>query len=106
MSAATRTARPPRHIPERTCIACRTKGPKREFVRIVRAEAGVEVDPSGRAPGRGAYLCNRASCWRTAETGRSLAQALRTTLSDADRARLAAFAAGLSERESEAHRDN
>ena len=48
---------PPRRLPERSCVACRTTRPKRELVRVVRAPDGsVAVDATGRAPGRGAYL--------------------------------------------------
>ena len=43
--------------PERTCVACRAKGGKRELIRVVRRPDGrVHSDPSGKAPGRGAYL--------------------------------------------------
>ena len=47
-----------RHIPQRTCVGCRTTTAKRQFVRIVRTAAGrVEVDLTGKKAGRGAYLC-------------------------------------------------
>src|ERR671916_796064 len=52
---------PLRHIPERTCVACRSPRPKRELVRVVRAPDGtVTVDDTGKKSGRGAYLCRRA----------------------------------------------
>ncbi len=66
-----------KHVPERTCVACRTARPKRHLVRIVRTpEGGVEVDKTGRRNGRGAYLCPAQECWRLARTRRSLDQAL------------------------------
>ena len=47
----------PKHVPQRTCIACRKVAGKRGLVRLVRtAEGNVEVDPSGKQAGRGAYL--------------------------------------------------
>ena len=53
-----------RHVPLRTCVACRAKTDKRRLVRIVRDASGlVAPDPTGRAPGRGAYLCPRFECW-------------------------------------------
>jgi uncharacterized protein len=54
----------PRHIPQRTCVACRTTNAKRQLVRIVRAPDGsVTIDPSGKRSGRGAYLCSTSECW-------------------------------------------
>lgn len=61
-------------------------------MRIVRAPEGtIAVDPTGRAPGRGAYLCRDASCWDAAARKRALEHALKTTI-PADVA--AALAAG------------
>jgi predicted RNA-binding protein YlxR (DUF448 family) len=83
-------------VPQRTCIACRSTSAKREFVRLVRtAEGNVEVDPSGKKAGRGAYLCTRGSCWELALKKDRLAAALRTKLSSADAEQLRAYAAGL-----------
>lgn len=74
-----------KHVPQRTCVGCRTTSSKREFVRVVRtAEGTVEVDPSGRHNGRGAYLCAQAACWHEALKRERLARALRTTVSTAD----------------------
>ena len=54
----------PKHIPQRTCIACRTVRGKRELVRIVHTEANrVEADATGKKAGRGAYLCRQRECW-------------------------------------------
>lgn len=56
-----------KHVPIRTCVACRTQRPKRELIRIVRTPEGeVHVDPTGKAKGRGAYLCPQAACWELA----------------------------------------
>jgi predicted RNA-binding protein YlxR (DUF448 family) len=65
----------------RTCVACRTERQKREFVRIVRAPDGtVSLDASGRASGRGAYLCADGSCWQSALRKSSIERALGTPL--------------------------
>lgn len=45
------------HIPERTCVACRTKAPKWELVRFVVKDREVFLDERAILPGRGAYLC-------------------------------------------------
>ncbi|PJF31197.1 MAG: DUF448 domain-containing protein [Candidatus Thermofonsia Clade 1 bacterium] len=81
-----------KHIPERTCVICRQKAAKRSLIRLVRTAEGVQVDLSGKRNGRGAYLCHQPACWQRAVQGDALAKALRTTLSDADRAYLQAAA--------------
>jgi uncharacterized protein len=86
----------PRHVPARTCVGCRQEQPKRQLVRIVRAPSGsVGVDPTGKAAGRGAYLCHRPECWATALRRGTLAGALRVALVTEDRIALEAFAAAL-----------
>jgi predicted RNA-binding protein YlxR (DUF448 family) len=77
-----------RHVPMRTCVVCREKTNKRTLVRVVRTEMGVQVDPGGKLNGRGAYLCDRASCWERAVTSDILSKALRTSLTTEDRERL------------------
>ena len=75
-----------KHIPQRTCIGCRTTSAKREFVRVVRTlEGAVVVDATAKAAGRGAYICARPECWSEAIKKDRLAHALRTTVSQADR---------------------
>lgn len=82
-------ALPARHYPQRTCIACRTERQKRDFVRIVRAPDGtVSLDTSGRAPGRGAYLCADGSCWSAALKKKQIERALGVALPADVRARL------------------
>ena len=53
------------------------------------------VDPSGKANGRGAYLCAAPSCWEVALKRGRLGQSLRTTIAEEDRLALTAYAAGL-----------
>lgn len=76
-----------RYVPQRTCVGCREVRPKRSLIRIVRTEDGVRIDPTGKAPGRGAYLHDTRSCWENALKG-SLSRALRTELTSEDRERL------------------
>ena len=73
-----------RHIPQRTCVGCREVLSKRELTRIVRSTDGVKIDPTGKAPGRGAYLHNQKSCWEASLKG-SLARALKLELSNHER---------------------
>ena len=78
-----------KHVPQRTCIGCRTTSSKRTFVRVVRTpEGAVTVDPSGKQNGRGAYICERLECWETAVTKDRLGRALHTGVSPADREEL------------------
>jgi predicted RNA-binding protein YlxR (DUF448 family) len=72
---------PIKHIPQRTCIACRKVKAKRELIRLVYIpDRGVEVDTSGKMPGRGAYLCQAQECWETGCKSGRLEHALRVTL--------------------------
>ena len=90
----------PKHVPLRTCIVCRQERGKRELVRIVRTPDGrVQVDPTGKQAGRGAYLCRARACWEAALQGQRLGGALKTTLSAEALAALRAFAAALPEKE-------
>ena len=85
-----------KHIPQRTCVGCREVLPKRSLIRIVRSPQGVQVDPTGKMAGRGAYLHNMRSCWEQGLRG-SLSQALRIELTEEEQERLTAFAVTLSE---------
>jgi uncharacterized protein len=86
----------PRHVPIRTCIACKQSKPKRELLRVVRTPDGhVLMDATGKRSGRGAYLCARLSCWQDALKKKRLEQEFEVTLSDEDRAGLEAFIATL-----------
>ena len=87
-----------KHVPARTCVVCRETRPKRELTRLVHMPEGtLQVDPGGKMPGRGAYLCPKIACWQEASRGKALVAALRVALSDEDRAMLEAHAAELSE---------
>ncbi len=82
-----------KHVPQRTCVGCRTTSGKREFVRVVRtADGAVEVDPTGRRNGRGAYLCTRPECWDEALKKDRLARALRTAVAPEAQAELQRYA--------------
>jgi predicted RNA-binding protein YlxR (DUF448 family) len=82
-----------KHIPQRTCVACRQVKSKREMVRLVRTPtAGVQIDETGKKSGRGAYLCRNACCWETALARQTLEHALKTNLTAEEKAALQAFA--------------
>jgi uncharacterized protein len=91
-----------RHIPQRTCIACREESGKRALIRIVRTPEGrVEVDSTGRANGRGAYLHPLRQCWEKALKGGTIKNALKITPAPDDVEALRAFGKALPAEESE-----
>ena len=79
-----------KHVPQRTCVGCREVMPKRKMIRIVRTADGVQVDPTSKLAGRGAYMHDRRECWERGIKG-ALAHALKTTLTSDDRIRLEEF---------------
>jgi uncharacterized protein len=61
-------------------VVCRVSTDKHDLHRIVRGPDGrVAYDPTGKAPGRGAYLCGRADCLDTAVRRRSIERALKVS---------------------------
>jgi predicted RNA-binding protein YlxR (DUF448 family) len=72
-----------KHIPQRTCVGCRETLSKRELIRIVHTAEGIRIDPTGKLPGRGAYLHNMRSCWEKGLKN-SLANALKTVFTEED----------------------
>jgi len=70
-----------RHVPQRLCVACRQMRPKRELVRVVRTPAReVRVDPTGKASGRGAYVCPSSECAEVAVREGRLEHALEMSI--------------------------
>jgi predicted RNA-binding protein YlxR (DUF448 family) len=86
----------PRHVPQRTCVACRRTTAKRDLVRIVRALPGTaEIDPTGKKPGRGAYLCRVQKCWELALKKERLDHALKVRLTPQEKEALLEYAHSL-----------
>ena len=75
--------------PERTCVGCRQRAPQRELLRVVRRPSGgAAADPSGKAPGRGAYVHRNQACVAQAMERGGMGRALKVSLSPADLATL------------------
>jgi predicted RNA-binding protein YlxR (DUF448 family) len=86
----------PKHVPQRTCIACRTTEAKRGLVRVVRTPAGrVELDATGKKNGRGAYVHESRACWDDALRKGRLGHALKVTVPEDDLKLLQEHAASL-----------
>ncbi len=67
--------------PQRTCLGCRETKNKELLIRVVRTPEGtVELDPTGRKNGRGAYLCRNAACLKKALKSKALGRALKTEI--------------------------
>jgi len=50
-------------IPQRTCIGCNSKKDKKDFIRIVKDnQNNISIDKTGKANGRGAYICDDIQC--------------------------------------------
>lgn len=65
-------------VPVRTCVSCRISSDKKSLLRIVRNPEGeVKIDLTGKAPGRGAYLCGSRRCMESALKAKKISRALR-----------------------------
>jgi hypothetical protein len=78
--------------------------PKRAMLRLVRQPEGVQVDPTGKMAGRGAYLHNVRDCWEKGLKG-PLAHALKANLTPDDLERLHQFMQTLPKDDNEAASD-
>ncbi len=75
--------------PERTCVGCRKRGAKSEFLRIVRSPAGeVSLDLDGGAAGRGCYVHPSPGCVAQVDRRGAIQRALRTGMSREEAASL------------------
>ena len=73
----------PKKIPMRQCLVCREHKPKKELIRVVRlSEGGVILDFSGKANGRGAYICPDPECLKKARKASALERSLEVPIPD------------------------
>ena len=64
-------------IPQRSCVVCRTKKDKNELIRIVRNQTNeINIDESGKKPGKGAYICDSLECLEKGIKSKALKRAL------------------------------
>ncbi len=69
--------------PERKCLGCGEMRSKRELIKVVRSKDGkVSLDPTGKAPGRGAYICRSEECLKAARKARRFEKAFSCAISD------------------------
>ncbi len=68
----------PREYPKRLCVACMQMKDKRELFRVVKTKDGtVNIDPTHKAAGRGAYICKSHECIKLAAKKKALSHALK-----------------------------
>ena len=70
-------------LPMRKCAGCGEHFAKGELIRVLRTpEGAIVLDATGRANGRGAYLCRKAECLRKARKARRLETSLDCRIPD------------------------
>ncbi|MBE7022019.1 MAG: YlxR family protein [Ruminococcaceae bacterium] len=69
------------HEPVRECISCGQKFLKHQLLRVVRNGEGISLDVTGKAAGRGAYLCKDPACYEKLVKQRRLDRAFRQQVS-------------------------
>ena len=70
-------------IPQRTCIGCNTQKNKKDLIRIVKDKDGnISIDRTGKANGRGAYICDNIECLEKAIKSKKLERTFETKISE------------------------
>ena len=71
----------PKKLPQRMCVGCRQMKEKPQLIRVVRSPEGeVSLDPRGKKPGRGAYVCPDPACLKRAMKSKALERAFQAPL--------------------------
>jgi len=70
-------------VPLRKCVACSENKPKKELLRIVKSKEGhLDIDLTGKANGRGAYICPTQECLDKSKKNKQLSKALKVNIPD------------------------
>lgn len=70
-------------LPQRTCIGCNAQKDKKDLIRIVKNKEGeISLDKTGKAQGRGAYLCDNVECLEKAIKSRRLEKSFEMKIED------------------------
>ena len=70
-------------IPQRTCICCNSQKNKKDLIRIVKNKDGeISIDRTGKANGRGAYICDNVECLEKAIKSKRLEKTFETKISE------------------------
>ena len=69
------------HEPERTCIVCRKKGGKENFIKIVKNKSGeILIETDKKLDGRGAYICKDEKCLTACKSKKALNRVFKTAI--------------------------
>ncbi len=71
-----------KRTPIRKCVACGARKSKEELIRIVNNKGQILIDPGGKMPGRGAYICPSSECFKKARKSSKISNALKTSIPD------------------------
>jgi len=66
-----------KNVPMRRCVGCMESKPKKELIRIAGFEGELTLDLTGKAKGRGVYLCPDTKCLEKAKKKRALVRSLK-----------------------------
>ena len=76
-------------VPMRKCVGCNESKPKKELIRITATEDGVMPDSTGKANGRGVYLCRGCKeCFEIAKKRRAIGRGLQIEITEEAMAKL------------------
>lgn len=72
-----------KNLPQRTCIGCNEIKNKNDLIRIVKNKEGkIFVDKTGKAGGRGAYICDNTECLEKAIKTKRLERSFETKIDE------------------------
>lgn len=72
-----------KNLPKRTCIGCNEVKLKKELIRVVKNKEGeISIDKTGKANGRGAYICDNIECLEKAIKTKRLERSFETQISN------------------------
>lgn len=72
-----------KNIPQRTCIGCNEKKDKKDFIRIVKNnENNISIDRTGKANGRGAYICDNIECLEKAIKNKKIEKSFKMSIDE------------------------
>lgn len=70
------------HEPERMCIGCRKKTPKKDLIRLVKEDNNILLDKRGNALARGVYICKSEECIILARKKKALSRQFKQNVAD------------------------
>ena len=68
--------------PMRTCIGCKSVKPKKDMIRVAYYEGQLAIDKTGKAKGRGVYLCNDEECIKIAVKKKDFQRSFKTNFTE------------------------